>query len=356
MKELTEHIKAEARRLGFDLAGVTLPAPSAYAEFYDDWLARGYHAEMGYMARPDAVAKRIDPQRIMPEARAIVVAGLNYFRGHLPSTEGLQGRVARYAWGDDYHTVMVTRLQRLAERIEEAIGRAVAHRAYVDTGPLLERELAQRAGLGWIGKNTNLIHPGLGSYFFLGELLLDIELEPDAPFDGDRCGSCTACLEACPTGALVSPRTLDARRCISYLTIEHQGSIPVELRPLMDDWIFGCDVCQEVCPWNRRFAHRTNDPAFSAERPALDLLDLLSLGEEEFRARFRDTPLSRPGRAGLLRNAAVALGNIGDPADKPALERALSDPEPLVAEHAAWALSHINRSGSGGKLHFPEGG
>jgi epoxyqueuosine reductase len=340
MEDLTKQIKEQAHCLGFDFVGVTHPASSAHAAFYADWLARDYHAEMGYLARPDAVEKRADPRRIMPQARSIVVVGMNYYAGDPPPTEGLLGRVARYAWGTDYHTVMVEKLRQLTAWIAEHTGQPVAHRAYVDTGPLLEREIAQRAGLGWIGKNTNLIHPELGSYFFLGDLLLDLELEPDAPFTADRCGDCTACLDACPTGALVAPRTLDARRCISYLTIEHRGSIPTEIRPLLGDRVFGCDTCQEVCPWNRRFARPTSEPAF-APRPgqvASDLIELLELDDDGFRVRFRDTPLWRARRAGLARNAAVVLGNLGDPAAIPALGRVLSDPDPMVAEHAAWAL------------------
>ncbi len=343
MEELARQIKEQARQMSFDLVGVTPPAPSAHAAFYADWLARGCHAEMSYLARPDGVEKRADPRRMMPQARSIVVVGMNYYTGNPPPTEGLQGRVARYAWGTDYHTVMEKKLRQLVEWIAEQAGQPVAHRTYVDTGPLLERELAQRAGLGWTGKNTNLVHPELGSYFFLGELLLDLELEPDAPFAADRCGACTACLDACPTGALVAPRTLDARRCISYLTIEHRGSIPTEIRPLLGDRVFGCDTCQKVCPWNHHFARPTSESAFAPrpEQTALDLIELLELDDDSFRARFRDTPLWRARRVGLARNAAVVLGNLGDPAAIPALERALSDSDPLIAEHAAWALEWL---------------
>ncbi|MGC9336426.1 MAG: tRNA epoxyqueuosine(34) reductase QueG, partial [Anaerolineae bacterium] len=256
-------------------------------------------------------------------------------------TEGHRGRVSRYAWGTDYHDVILRKMHQLAQWISEQLGRRLTYRTYVDTGPLLERELAQQAGLGWIGKNANLIHPKLGSYFFLGELLTDLELEPDAPFSDERCGSCTACLDACPTGALTAPHTLDARRCISYLTIEHRGAIPEETRPLIGDWVFGCDVCQEVCPWNRRFAHPGRRPAFRAVHDTLDLVEMLKLDEDAFRSRFRETPLWRARRAGLARNAAVVLGNLGDPRAIPALEHALSDADPLVAEHALWALSRL---------------
>lgn len=341
MHNLTARVKEQARRVGFDVVGVTRPAVSAYADTYADWLARGYHAGMDYMARPDTVEKRADLRRVMPEARSIVVVGLNYYPGDFPRRQGLRGRVSRYAWGADYHDVMWGMLDQLAARIAEDVGHAVAHRRYVDTGPLLERELAQRAGLGWAGKNTCLIHPQRGSYLFLGELLLDLDLTPDPDFAADRCGRCTACLDACPTGALVAPRTLDARRCISYLTIEHRDAIPEPLRPLIGDWIFGCDICQQVCPWNRRFARVSAAPAFSAEHATLDPIALLSLDDEAFRARFRHTPIWRAKRAGLLRNAAVVLGNLGDPAAIPALEQALSDPDPLVVEHAAWALDRL---------------
>ena len=348
MGKLTRQLKERAHQLGFDLVGVTHPQASEHADIYTNWLAQGYHAEMGYLARPDAVKKRADARHVMPETRSILVVGMNYYPGDHASpgeSEGFRGRVSRYAWGDDYHEVMWEKLGRLAEWIKQCVGRSVAHRAYVDTGPLLERELAQRAGLGWVGKNTNLISPTLGSYFFLGELLLDLELEPDQPFDADRCGTCTACLDACPTGALVAPRTLDARRCISYLTIEHRSVIPEELCPLLSDWTFGCDVCQQVCPWNHRFAHPTDEPAFRGGRGTLNLLALLALDEETFRARFRHTPLWRAKRTGLLRNAAMVLGNLGDPAAVPALQRALAD-DTLIAEHAAWALERLTAPSS----------
>jgi epoxyqueuosine reductase len=341
MNELSKRIKMQARQWGFDLVGVTVPYPSDHTAFYRDWLAQGYHAGMGYLARADAKSKRVDPRRIMPETRSIVVVAMNYYPGEFPAAEGCRGRVSRYAWGADYHDVILQRLHRLAEWIDGEVKQRLTYRAYVDTGPLLERELAQRAGLGWIGKNANLISPKMGSYLFLGELLLDLELKPDAAFADDRCGNCTACLDACPTGALTATRTLDARRCISYLTIEHRGDIPAWIHPLIGDWAFGCDVCQEVCPWNRRFAPRTREHAFNPIHPTLDLVKMLALNEEEFRSRFRATPLWRAGRPGLLRNATVVLGNLGDAAAVPALERALCDPEPMVARHATRALSRL---------------
>jgi epoxyqueuosine reductase len=341
MRGLANETKRQARRLGFNLVGVTDPTPSAHMDFYGDWLTRGYYAEMGYLARPDAVAKRADPRRVMPATRSILVVGMNYYSGDFPPSEGLLGRVSRYAWGSDYHEVMLERLHQLAHWIDSRTSHPLTYRAYVDTGPLLERDLAQQAGLGWIGKNTNLIHPDHGSYFFLGELLLDLDLETDTPSVVDRCGTCTACLDACPTGALVAPRTLDARRCISYLTIEHRAAIPESLRPLLGDRVFGCDICQDVCPWNRRFARPTDEPAFSPLHATLDLVELLGLDEDAFRARFRETPLWRPRRAGLLRNAAVVLGNLSDSAAIPTLEAARADPHFLVAEHATWAIRQI---------------
>jgi len=353
MNRLADQIKGQARRLGFDLVGVTDPVPPVHTAFYSDWLARGYYAQMDYLARPDAVAKRSDPRRIMPETRSIVVVGINYYQGDIrspgeidspadsPPSDRLLGRVSRYAWGLDYHEVILEKLRQLARWIDSHTVQPLTYRAYVDTGPLLERELAQQAGLGWIGKNTSLIHPQHGSYFFLGELLLDLDLETNTPSKADRCGSCTACIDACPTGALVAPRTLDARRCISYLTIENRADIPEAIRPLLGDRVFGCDICQEVCPWNRQFAWTTDEAAFKPLHPTLDLVTLLRLDESGFRTRFRETPLWRTRHPGLLRNAAVVLGNLGDPTAIASLEAARSDAHPLIADHAAWAIKQI---------------
>jgi len=334
------------RDVAFDLVGVTPARPAPHREAYHRWLAQGYHAGMAYMARPDRVARRDDPRRILSDACSIVVVGLNYATLQ-PSPEQVQdparGRIARYAWGADYHDLMLERLERMATAIAQELGRPIRYRAYVDTGPVLERDYAAEAGLGFIGKNTCLIHPRRGSWFFLGELLLDATLPYDRPLTGIGCGTCSRCLNACPTGAFPAPYQLDSRRCISYLTIEHKGSIPRDLRPRMGNWIFGCDLCQEVCPWNR-FARPTGERAFfptSPERIAPSLLDLITLDEEAFRRRFRNTPLWRPRRRGLLRNVAVAIGNWGDPSAVPALVRALADPEPLIREHVAWALGRI---------------
>lgn len=350
---LKDQIKSEACRLGFSLVGVTTPHPPPHFDVYQDWLAAGRHGEMGYLATERARQRRADPRLILPECRSILVLGLPHDPPASPGAEirardgpgsKIHGRVAAYAWGEDYHTVLRTRLEALTAFIEMQVGRPVPHRWYTDTGPVLERELAQRAGLGWIGKNTCLIHPRQGSYLLLAEILLGIELEPDEPFAVDHCGTCTRCLEACPTRCILPDRTLDARRCISYLTIELKGPIPPDLRPLMGDWVFGCDICQQVCPWNARFAPPNGHPAL-APRPGVsdpDLVREMGITRESFKEKFRGSPVERPRRRGYLRNVAVALGNRKDPAAVPALARVLSEePEPLVRAHAAWALGQI---------------
>ena len=300
---LEARIKEHARSLGFDPVGITgLGAVESHSMFAD-WLERGYAGEMGYLER--GAEKRRDTRLPFPGVRSAVVVGLDY-GGKQPA-----GTVARYARGDDYHDVMLRRLEALHHWISGEVGAEVHGKAYVDTGPILERDLAQRAGLGWIGKNTMLLNPTRGSFFFLGSLLLDLELEPDAPFDADRCGSCTRCLEACPTEAFVEPRVLDARRCISYLTIEHRSDIAEELRPLMGDLLYGCDICQDVCPWNHKFASVLGDPELAprGENVSPDPRQLLALTDDAFRARFRGSPIKRAKRAGLARNASIALAN-----------------------------------------------
>lgn len=347
-RNCTRTVEGLAREAGLDLVGIVPAQPARTFDRYEEWLAAGYQGEMAYLARADAVEKRRDPARILPEARTVVAVGLNYHTVPLPPVlrdDPSRGIVASYAWGPDYHDVMLPRLHGLAEAIARATGRPVPYRAYVDTGPVLERDVAARAGLGFVGKNTNLIRPRLGSWFFLGELLLGMELEPlqePAPAAG-TCGRCTRCLDACPTGALVAPYTLDARRCISYLTIELKGPIPRGLRPLMGNRIFGCDICQEVCPWNRRFARPTREAAFRPDREVVAprLLDLLALDDEGFRRRFAGSPVKRAKRRGLLRNAAVAAGNWGDPSAVPILAALLGDHEALIRGHAAWALGRI---------------
>ncbi len=347
MVTLKQAIQQEARRLGFILAGVTLPEPPTHLSIYERWLEAGHHAGMDYLASERARARRANPRLILPNCKSILVLAIPYhpasrFSPQAPPKNPNQGRIAAYAWGQDYHLVIPPKLQALVDFIQAQIGHTVSYRYYTDTGPLLERDLAQRAGLGWIGKNTCLIHPKLGSFFFLAEILLDLELPPDAPFAADLCGSCRRCIEACPTGCILPDHTLDARRCISYLTIENKGDIPPDLRPALDNWVFGCDLCQTVCPWNR-FAPRDVDASF-APRPASaqpDLIHALSLSPADFNRYFKDSPIARAKRRGYLRNVAVALGNVGGPAAISALQSALDDPEPLVREHAAWAIMQI---------------
>ncbi len=351
---LTNAIKTEAGRLGFELVGVTTPDPPPHFSTFEDWLREERHGEMGYLATEQARQRRADLRQILlgdgAQCQSILVVGLRYpAAGPLcidnrASKSQPAGRVAAYAWGDDYHTVLVERLKQLVTFIEDRFGETLPYRIYTDTGPILERDLAQRAGLGWIGKNTCLINPKAGSYFLLGEVFLGVALEPDAPFETDQCGNCTRCLDACPTGCILPDRTIDARRCISYLTIELKGPIPVELRPAIGNWIFGCDICQEVCPWNQRFARSQGDAAF-APRPGLpepSLIDELSLTPQAFNRKFAGSPVKRAKRRGYLRNVAVALGNSADPPSLSALANALTqDGEFLVRAHAAWALGQI---------------
>jgi epoxyqueuosine reductase len=344
--KLTSRIKAEAYRLGFCLIGVTTPDPPESFTRFSEWVQAGMHGTMDYLAADRSLERRADPRRILSECESILVLAIPYDRpSSPPSAEAAApgGRVAAYAWNEDYHEVLKPRLQALVAFIESQIGEPVPNRWYTDTGPLLERDLAQRAGLGWIGKNSMLIHPEMGSYFLLAEILLGIELVPDAPIRTDHCGTCTACIDACPTDCITPNRTLDAARCISYLTIELKDSIPLSLRSQIGDWVFGCDICQQVCPWNIRFAPIAGDPAFRP-RPALlpeDLREELNLDAEAFNARFKGSPLKRSKRRGYLRNVAVALGNAQQPDSIPVLKKALTDLEPLVRGHAAWALGRI---------------
>jgi epoxyqueuosine reductase len=335
---LEEQIKGAARARGFDLVGIASAGPAASFALFERWLAEGRHGEMGYLTRN--VERRSDPRRLLPGAESVVIVACNYHAAN--SAPGpRQGKVARYALGDDYHEVIGGKLAALTEAIR-ALAPGAQAKVCVDTAPVLERELAQRAGLGWIGKNTMLLNRRFGQWLLLGEILLDVPLRPDAPETRDRCGRCDRCIAACPTRALVAPREMDARRCISYLTIELKGAIPSELRPLIGNRVFGCDDCLEVCPWNR-FARQAREPGFSprADLSTPELLELLELTEEEFQRRFARSPILRAKRRGLLRNVCVALGNARDLRAAPALRRALGDAEPLVREHAAWALERM---------------
>ncbi len=343
-----ENIQAEAETLGFSLVGVSRPAQPPHFDTFQRWLDMGRHGQMAYLSKPESVGRRKDPKQILAEAQAIISLGILYsspvHRTDARQAAQIRGRVAAYAWGKDYHLVLPPRLDRLAEKIAAMVGHPVHQRRYTDTGPILERDLAQQAGLGWIGKNTCLISPQMGSYFFLAELFLDVEIEPDPQFSFDRCGACQLCIQACPTSCILPDRTIDATRCISYLTIENKGEIPTGLRSQLGDWIFGCDVCQEVCPWNLRFAPAYGDPAFEP-RPEIagpNLLEELQLTPQAFNRKFKDSPVQRSRRRGYLRNICVALGNRRDSTAVPALAKALdSEPEPLMRAHAAWALGQM---------------
>lgn len=359
---LSAALKTEARRLGFELAGIA-PAvgPTGIHEFLG-WLERGYAGEMNYLQRREEAYRH--PRHVLDGVRSIVMLGINYNSQPAPErrnrdcidanalgdrraddrqvTELVSGRIARYAQGqDDYHNVIRGKLRTLAGFLRRESPGCKA-RGIVDTAPLLERDFARLAGLGWFGKNTMLINKRLGSWFFLAGLLVDVELEYDAPQTASHCGTCTRCLDACPTGAFIEPYVLDARRCISYLTIELQGPIPGDLRPEIGNWLFGCDICQEVCPWNRK-APLSTEPAFQPQADLMrpDAVALLALTEGDFQKRFRHTALSRPGRDGIRRNAAIVAGNSDSSAAMPALRAALDDPAPQVREAAAWALERL---------------
>ena len=352
-----------ARELGFDLCRFARADAPEHATQFRDWLDRGEGGEMAYLARN--AEKRCDPQQVLPEAKTVIVLALNYFQGEAvagavsaadsvaagaspgnsPKIAGTAaptsaGRIARYAWGDDYHGLIEKKLAVLDDFLRRYGG---TQKCYVDTGPMLERDHAAAAGVGWHGKSTMLLNRQLGTWFFLAEILTTLEFAPDPP-QKNYCGRCTRCIDACPTGAITAPHQVDARRCISYLTIELKGSIPVGLRPMIGDRIYGCDDCLDACPWNR-FAKVSRETAFAMRREvaAMKLRDYLSLDEEKFRRLFRDSPIKRAKRRGLLRNVCVALGNVGTAEDLPALDKAKVDSEPLVAEHAQWAIDRINQ-------------
>ena len=400
-------VVSHALEQGFDLVRVT-----SAQEFVEDRAIALERLEAGLMDglpwyTESRVLRGTSPQELLPGARSIISLGLNYYQGEFPepSPGAHAGRVARYAWQRDYHQVMKKRMRAFVEGVSSRLGTKVAARWYVDDGPMLDRAAAHRSGLGWFGKNTNILTPSFGSWLFLGQVITDLEIEADRPLQ-KTCGACVRCIDACPTGAIVAPYVIDNARCISYLTIENRGPIPVELRPQMQDWVFGCDICQDVCPVNRK-ARAMAEPAFqkspqppfaglpqnvilrsgatknlgrgeagsrSAPPPQtlrigqgdtgkdpfgahpplakggqggfLDLVELLELSEEEFRSRFRGTPILRAKRAGLQRNACVALGNLGDPSAIPALCRALAEGESLVRGHAAWALGRMGTEAS----------
>jgi epoxyqueuosine reductase len=381
---LTERLLAEAAEQGLSLVGVTRPRPSEHIDFYRGWVEAGRHGTMGYLAREDAIARRADLTTTLETVRSIVVVGDEYFAADPPDEveDPARGIIARYARGADYHRVLDRKLRHLLRWLDRAVDGGVRGRTYVDTGPILERELARRAGLGWFGRNTMLIHPRRGSYFFLGMLLVDVDLRAVGEPVADRCGTCRACLDACPTGALLgrdedgAPR-IDARRCISYLTIESTDPIPEELRPGIGNRIYGCDICQEVCPFNVRFARPTTEPAYAARGPgarppgvealpgettsptphpgtdAPSLVALMRMSRADWEAFSRGSPIRRAGYAGFKRNVAVAIGNwlataAGAPSEEAVavLRSVVEDEreEPMVRDHAAWALGRRDLS------------
>ncbi|MCC7118409.1 MAG: tRNA epoxyqueuosine(34) reductase QueG [Anaerolineales bacterium] len=337
MNGLKESIKVKARQLGFTLAGVTSAEPPANFEGFQAWLTQNQHGEMSYLGTERSLLRRANPKEILPECRSILFLAIPYTPIAKPQAD--EFAIAAYALGEDYHDVLPEKLQALVTFIEESLGRTIPNRYYTDTGPVLEKELAQRAGLGWIGKNSLLINPKAGSTFILAEILLGIELEPDEPFAADHCGTCTRCLTACPTQCILPNRTLDARRCISYLTIENKKEIPEDLRPQIENWIFGCDICQQVCPWNR-FSLPAY-PAFEAKIPLPVRTSDLLLTPVEFNQRFKKSPIQRSKRRGYLRNLATAMGNRKTQNDLPTLKQAQQDQEVLVQEHATWAIGKI---------------
>ena len=349
-RTLSQTISEEARRIGFDLVGIAPAVTPTGFHSFQQWLRSGYAGQMEYLPRREAAYSH--PEHVLPAVRSVVMLAKNYRTAEPPPTGPGLGRVSRYAWGDsDYHDLLRDRLRQLADAIHQ-YAPDCRTRGIVDTAPLLERDFARLAGLGWFGKNTMLLNKQLGSWFFLAALLIDVELDYDQPHETSHCGSCTRCLEACPTDAFVEPYVLDATRCIAYLNIELSGPVPEELRAGIGSWLFGCDVCQDVCPWNRK-PPRSREPDFQPRadlRPA-DAAMLLSLDETEFQTRFGKTALARPGRAGLLRTACIVLGNTGDHHAVPALVGALDDCQPVIRAAASWALGQLGGNDAAAALH-----
>jgi epoxyqueuosine reductase len=348
---LTNSIKSKALEVGFDLVGISPVGPFPENQFYKEWLARGFAGEMKYMGREPE--KRENILNVLPEARSVIACGLNYNTDYPYSTEEDDksgGWISRYAWGDDYHEIVKDKLTVLQDFIRGIVSQEVKSRLYVDTGPVLDRVYGKYSGIGWYGKNTCLINQEIGSWIFIGEIITNLELDYDSPVP-DRCGTCRMCIDACPTGALLEPYVLDSRLCISYLTIEQRGRIPVELREKLGNNIYGCDICQDVCPWNRK-AEITNDSSFQPRGGLYnpDLSSFSNLSEEEFRRIFKGSPIKRAKRNGLLRNVMIAMGNSRNKDFIPYLKEYLKDDDPLVRTHAAWALWRLEGEDSYGTL------
>jgi epoxyqueuosine reductase len=329
-RALRQRLAASAKELGFDAFGVAPVEVDVRADYFKKWIADGMHGDMAWLARdPD---RRTDARKVLPEARSLVVVGLNYYQPHPPAGY----RIAKYALGADYHDVILARLKELCVVMASLGGE---QKPYVDTGPVLEKPVAAAAGLGWQGKSTILIHRGAGTWLFLGVILTTLELEATTAKEPDRCGSCTRCIDACPTAAIIAPYQMDARKCLAYLTIEHKGAIPVEYREALGDRVFGCDDCLDVCPWNK-WAVATREARF-APRPHPPLRETLAWTDEQFLEHFKGTPVERLGLARWRRNALTVLGNVGTSGDLPAAETLVGSPDPMVAEHAAWAVDRL---------------
>lgn len=335
-EDLKFQIQQQARLLGFADCRIAKAAPAAHKDLFEQWVAEEKYGDMTWMAKN--LDRRTDPRLIVPGAKSLIVLATSYWQGIARPERDDGYRIARYAWNDDYHDLIEKRLWQLDAFL---IAQGGTQRHYVDTGPVLERDFANEAGLGWNGKSTMQIHRRLGTWFFLAEIITTLDLEPDTP-SRDHCGTCTRCITACPTQAITAPRRMDARRCLSYLTIEHKGPIPEEFRRALGGRIYGCDDCLDACPWNR-FATLSHEAAFQARTHVFEhrLRDFLALDDTSFRTLFAKSPIKRIKRPAFLRNVCVALGNTGSPADLPALETAASDPEPLIAEHALWAIAEI---------------
>lgn len=352
VQKITQLVKKEAHRYGFQLVGVTSPDPPPHLDVFSKWLQANYHAGMAWMATDRAQSRRANPLEILPECKSVLVLGALYQRPTVTSESNQKRiKIASYAVGNDYHDILKPKLLGIVSFLESITGKQIQNRWYTDTGPILEREFAQRAGLGWIGKNSCLINPEIGSYILLAEIFLGIKLEFDQPVVKDYCGTCTKCVDQCPTKCIKDTRLIDSNRCISYLTIENKGFIPKDLRALIGTWIFGCDICQIHCPWNQKKVDKESktsslslfDPGFLPAKgfESIDLIEELNLSQEDFNHKFSNSPIKRTKRRGYLRNIAVALGNIGEIRAVPSLVKVLFDPEPLIRGHAAWALGQI---------------
>ncbi len=337
---LTSQVKSWAAQLGFDACRIARAREATHAATFHQWLAAGHHGDMTWLERTPE--RRTDPRLVLPGCQAVICLAMNYFTGLTPRPTSHPGgyQIARYAWNDDYHELIEKRLREFDTHLRTLGG---TQKPYVDTGPVLERDFASDAGLGWNGKSTVQIHPRLGTWFFLAEVLTTLDLDTDPPL-ADHCGKCTRCITACPTAAITAPHQLDARRCLAYLTIEHHGPIPLEFRTAMGERLYGCDACLEACPWNR-FAEQARELAFHARPGVFDrrARDFLALDDGEFRTLFAKSPIKRLKRPRFLRNVCVVLGNTGSANDLPALTRAAADPDPLITEHARWAIQSIHK-------------